>query len=126
MRQIIIVFLMILTIVFISLISLNESNKNNDEELINRLNNNNVIVKSNFDGYYVVEINDEIVVLNNSYDEIKREKINNLLNYEKFNYLIYKNDMLMYETTTKNDNVLIYKYYDAYTNKLLSSVEIGG
>ena len=44
-----------------------------------------------------------------------------------YNYdIIYKDNELMYFNDSKNDNKLIYEYYDLYTYKSIDRILVGG
>lgn len=128
MRKIIIAFIIIITIVFILLISLSKDKYSEDvfNNISIKLNNENIIIKTSFNGYFVVENNDEIIVLDRDYEQVYKESINDINNYNKYDRIIFKDNKLLYETTTIEAENIIYKYYDVYTDKLISKIPIGG
>lgn len=127
MRHFIITILLIILIIFISLISLQKSNYNDIiNQIKNKLNDNTIELISNFNNNYVIKQSTNIIVLDNNLEEIKKESIDNIKNYQKDKKIVYKNDSLLYETTIIENKKITYKYYDIWTNNEVENIIVGG
>ncbi len=123
----IILISIIICILCISYIETKNDNYLNNlkEEIKNHLNLNDEITYTNqYGNYYIIKTNNNVIVLTKDYREVLKEsisKIKELNNYE----LIYKTNRLMYEKTSiKNNNTLIYEYYDAITGQFLKKTTL--
>ena len=129
-RNVIRVVIIILIILLIVFFSLNYTINNNDsylEDLSEEIGNNyqmhsNIINVNVYGGYYIVETDDEVVVLDKEYGEVFKESSSNL-SANRSNYdLVYKTNKLMYEETVIKDGILTYNYYDAYNYEKINSI----
>lgn len=73
---------------------------------------------------YIIKTKDKVIVLDLNYEEkmlldIEKLKENNL-------ELVYRRNNLYYEEITKENEKLIYNFYDVYTNELSYTTMLGG
>lgn len=79
-----------------------------------------------YDNYYLVMNKDNIYLFNDGYEEITRISVN-LMYENKNNYdIVYRNKTIMYMDNYKNDEGIIFKYYDIYTYEEVDTVVVGG
>lgn len=130
MKKLVIVFICIMVIIFLSISYMVYV----DRKDINNL--NNIIVKktnikkynyvNKYDNYYIVLTDDYLYLYDNSFLELL--KVDTALIYEnKKKYdIIYDGKQLMYfhEYMYKNNN--IYEYYNLYTYELIDKIVLGG
>ena len=90
--------------------------KTNTQEKINYINY--------YNNYYIYKTDNNVVVLNNEYQEVEKFKSSDLAE-NKDNYeLIYKTKKLMYEKSIIEKNKVTYEYYDAKTYQKISSTTL--
>lgn len=80
--------------------------------------------KSNL--YYIILTTDNLIVLDNDYNEIINEKVSKLFKYSKKYEIVYRKNKIMYEEKKISKNKIVYKYYDIYTGEQIDRVDIGG
>jgi len=132
MKKILKIILILVVLFIIYLLTLIYINNKNDKyliELSNKIKENYEISSDityiNFhNNYYVLTTKEEIIVLNKEYDEILINDINILATNPNNYQLIYKNNKLMYESTTLKKNKINYKYYDATNNELIKETNM--
>ena len=130
MRKIVVIIVSILILMFIGMnimigidngyISKIEKDiyKNTDVKKVDYVNEH--------DKHYIVRNNEYIYLFNNNYEEITRIKLN-LVYENKNNYdIVYRDKTIMYMDNYKNEEGIIFKYYDIYTYKEIDKVIIGG
>lgn len=130
MRKIVVIIVSILILMFIGMnimigidngyISKIEKDiyKNTDVKKVDYVNE--------YDKHYIVRNNEYIYLFNNNYEEITRIKLN-LVYENKNNYdIVYRDKTIMYMDNYKNEEGIIFKYYDIYTYKEIDKVIIGG
>lgn len=76
--------------------------------------------------YYIILTTDNLIVLDNNYNEIFIEKVSKLSNYKKNYEIVYRKNKVMYEAKKVSKDKVVYKYYDIYTGELLDTINIGG
>ena len=76
--------------------------------------------------YYIILTTDNLIVLDNDYNEIFIEKVSKLSNYKKNYEIVYRKNKVMYESKKISKDKIVYKYYDIYTGELLDTINIGG
>lgn len=76
--------------------------------------------------YYIILTTDNLIVLDNDYNEIFIEKVSKLSNYKKNYEIVYRKNKVMYESKKVSKDKIVYKYYDIYTGELLDTINIGG
>lgn len=74
--------------------------------------------------YYILKTQDKIIVLDLNYEEKLSLDINELADNDL--ELVYRRNNLYYEEKLKEEEKLIYKFYDVYTNELAYTTSLGG
>ena len=115
------IIILIITIYTIYLVN---NNKNYLNNTINNIKENykldeEITYLNECNHYYIFTTKTRVIVLNNEYEEVLNESIAIIKEKEDNQELIYKTNKLMYEETTRDDNELIYKYYDATTKEFI-------
>lgn len=129
MKKLVAVFIFIILFIFISICVMVVIDKNNINDIKKEVYNNtkieNIIDVYKYDDNYLV-INEEYLYLFDfSYKEVDRISLS-LLHSNDNNYqLVYRNNMIMYMDDYKNDDGLVFKYYDIYTYELVDEVVVG-
>ena len=123
MKKIIKILIILVIIIIICILSLSytiNSNNNYEESITNKISKHyktNKITYSNYyNNYYIFKTEEDIVVLDNKYKEVYKEKISNLKPNNKYE-ILYKNNRLIYEEKIIKNNKVTYIYYDAKTNE---------
>ena len=117
-----------ITLIFIITLSIILTiSKNNDyiskiTKNIKHTLNQDITYISYYNYHYIVKNNDTYLVLNDKYDIIKKETINNIPHHE--GTLIYKNNKFVYEVKKQHKNEITYTYYDAYNNEEIKSINL--
>ena len=116
-------FIIILIIILYTIYLVN-NNKNYLNNTINNIKENyklneEITYLNEYNHYYIFTTKTRVIVLNNEYEEVLNESIATIKEKEDNQELIYKTNKLMYEETTRDDNELIYKYYDATTKEFI-------
>ena len=125
MKKLIIIFIIILSSIFIYM-SIHVNNNNNyQKELIKEIKDNyktkeNINNAYKYDNYTIFTTKKNIYVLDTNYNLILKDKNIKTKDNEQ---IIYKNNQLMILKTKIKDNKLIYNYYDL-DNKLIKKVEM--
>ena len=124
MKKILKILIIPLLIIMICILSLSYTiteNNNYKDRLLKRVTNHykidNITYINYQNNYYILTTKDYVIVLDNEYKEILKEKISILQNNDNNYELIYKTNKLMYEKTTLTKNKVTYTYYDAQTGK---------
>lgn len=129
-KKLIIPCILILVIFLIPIFSISyiiTKNNNFTNSLKSNIKNNyktseKINYVNKYGNYYIFKTANEVIVLNEEYEEITKEKISNIAknvnNYE----LIYKTNKLLYENTKRTKNKVIYEYYDIKNYKKLSEI----
>ena len=115
------IIILIITIYTIYLVN---NNKNYLNNTINNIKENykldeEITYLNEYNHYYIFTTKTRVIVLNNEYEEVLNESIAIIKEKEDNQELIYKTNKYMYEETTRDDNELIYKYYDATTKEFI-------
>lgn len=115
------IIILIITIYTIYLVNNNKNCLNNTINNIkeNYKLNEEITYLNEYNHYYIFTTKTRVIVLNNEYEEVLNESIAIIKEKEDNQELIYKTNKLMYEETTRDNNSLIYKYYDATTKKFI-------
>ena len=127
-RTIIIVVIILLAAIF-SLSYRITKNKDWEEDMINTIKEKtntqeNINYVNYYNNYYIYKTDNNVVVLNNEYQEVEKFKLGDLAD-NKDNYeIIYKTKKLMYENSIIEKNKVTYEYYDAKTYKKISSTAL--
>lgn len=74
-----------------------------------------------YDNYYILTTEDNIIVLNNRYQEVLKEDITKIKKAKNMD-IIYKNNNLMYLKKEIKNNKVIYKYYDPNNLELIKKI----
>lgn len=126
MKKLILSLLAIPLIIFIyiNIITVNNNNYKikNTSIIKEKLSLNNITTYNYYDYTYTVITEDEVIVVNDKYEIIIRESLDKITIDNCF--LIYKNNNLTCEEKEYENNKIIYKYYNALTSELISSIEI--
>ena len=128
MKKIMIICITILLVIFFSILLLVLKNdnytKNIEKEIMKNYSLKEEIKYLNkFNLYYIIVTTENLIVLDNNYQEVFKDK---KVKIEKDKELVYRLNKVMYEKTEIIKDKVVYKYYDVYTNDLIDSVEIGG
>lgn len=90
--------------------------KNTDYKEITYLNKDN--------NYYILKVKDKVIVLDLNYEE--KLSLDKKELYESNLDLVYRRNNLYYEEKVKEDEKLVYNFYDVYTNELSYTRVLGG
>lgn len=105
---------------------------NNNQKYLDNLTKNikdnykldgNITYSNKYGNYYIFTTESKVFVLNNQFEEILIENISKIKTKEDME-LIYKTNKLMYEEKEVNDNLLVYKYYDAKTGEFIKETKM--
>ena len=123
----IIVIILVVGVLYISYITTqNETQLNKIVQNIQE--NYNIKEEINYSNqygnYYIITTKNQVIVLNKEYQEILKEDISSLAENKENLSLIYKTNKLMYEKTTRKENEITYKYYDATTGELIKTTSL--
>lgn len=123
-KLIIILIIPIITISYVVIITSNNNNylKNTTENLQKSLSLNSIKSYNYYNYTYTIITGDEIIIVNDKYEVITRFKKDEIKDNNC--HLIYKNNTLVCEKKEQQNNTITYNYYDAHTDKLLSSITI--
>lgn len=103
-------------------------NENYEKELLDIVYNNtdikDIIYLNKDNNYYVIKTKVKVIVLDLNYEEkislnIEELQDNNLP-------IVYRRNNLYYEEKIKEEEKLIYKFYDITTNELIYQTSLGG
>lgn len=124
--KILIVAMIVILLCIFSLSYTINKNNNYEESIAKEIKANYPITEeiqyTNYYGnYYIFTTEKQIVVLNNEFQEVKKENLDKLAENKNNYEIIYKNNKLMYEKTNLEKNKVTYEYYDATNNKKISS-----
>ena len=125
MKKLIIIFIILLSLIFIYMNIHVNNNDNYQEKLIKEIKDNYKIKENinnayKYDNYIIFTAKKNIYVLDINYNLILKDKNIKIKAKEQ---VIYKNNQLMILKTKQIDNKLIYNYYDL-DNKLIKKVEM--
>lgn len=127
MKKVIILFISIVLVFFLSIFYIVNNNKNYKEDLLEEVNKNyakDVVYANKYGNNYVVKTKEAIVVLNDKYEEVTSVSIEESVNLE-YN-LVYRKNAIMYQKSEVKGNTIIYTYYDIKTGEEIDKVEIEG
>ena len=130
MKKLLIIFIGIIIVLFIGMcimIGINNGYINRlEEDIYKNTDISNIEYVNDYNGYYIVKNNEYIYLFNTDYEEITRIK-SNLVYDNKNNYdIVYRDKTIMYMDNYKNEEGIIFKYYDIYTYEEVDKVIIGG
>ena len=130
MKKLIVLFIGIISILFIGVLIMvgidNGYVSKLEKDIYEKTDVKDIKYVNEYDGYYIVMDNDNIYLFNNDYEEITRIKVN-LVYDNKNNYdIVYRDKTIMYMDNYKNEEGIIFKYYDIYTYEEVDSVIVGG
>lgn len=95
------------------------------KEILDNTNISDIEYVNKYNDHYIVMDNEYIYLLNSNYEEITSIKIS-LVYDNKENYdIVYRDKTIMYMDDYKNEEGIIYRYYDIYTYELIDEVVIG-
>ena len=127
MKKIIIIFIGLVLIFFLSIVFIVFNNNRYENNLLEDIKNNYskdvLYVNKSLDNY-VVRTKDKVVVLDSKYKEVSSLEIDKL--YKMDCDLVYHKNAIMYEDVVVKGNKIIYTYYDAKSGKEVDKVEIEG
>jgi len=131
MKKIIITFISVVIILFISRIYMVVNNNNYTKDLEHEILNNykleqeiKYLNKTNL--YYIILTNKNLIVLDDKFNEIKKEDVNKIKQKNKDYEIVYRLNKVMYEKKIIKKQKVVYEYYDIYTNELIDTLEVGG
>ena len=127
MKKVIILFISIVLVFFLSIFYIVNNNKSYKEDLLEEVNKNyakDIVYANKYGNNYVVKTKEAIVVLNEKYEEVTSVSIEESVNLE-YN-LVYRKNAIMYQKSEVKGNTIIYTYYDIKTGEEIDKVEIEG
>lgn len=127
-KIIIIIFITIVLLVFGIILYPVIKNDNYNKRLINDIYDNtdikNITYLNKDNNYYIIKSNDKIIVLDLNYDEVYSILISEIT--ESKLELTYVRNNLYYKERIRDNDKLIYKYYDIKTEEEVFSSSLGG
>lgn len=127
-KIIIIIFITIVLLVFGIILYPVIKNDNYNKRLINNIYDNtdikNITYLNKDNNYYIIKSNDKIIVLDLNYDEVYSILISEIT--ESKLELTYVRNNLYYKERIRDNDKLIYKYYDIKTEEEVFSSSLGG
>lgn len=122
----IIVILLIIISIFLIILVPPLKNKKYQEELLDAIYKNTKLENINYlnkdNNYYVVKIDNKVIVLDLNYEEVFSKE---LLKEENLQ-IVYKRNNLYYEEKIRKKNSLKYNYYNTDDLSLIFSSTVGG
>lgn len=122
----IIVLLLIIISIFLIILVPPLKNKKYQEELLDAIYKNTKLENINYlnkdNNYYVVKIDNKVIVLDLNYEEVFSKE---LLKEENLP-IVYKRNNLYYEEKIRKKNSLKYNYYNTDDLSLIFSSTVGG
>lgn len=127
MKKVIIIFIGLVLIFFLSIVFIVFNNNRYESNLLEDIKNNYskdvLYVNKSLDNY-VVKTKNKVVVLDSKYKEVSSLEIDKLY---KMDYdLVYHKNAIMYEDVVVKGSKIIYTYYDAKSGKEVDKLEIEG
>ena len=129
MKKAIKILIIPIIIVIICILSLSYTitkNKDYQDNMLKKIeknyNINNIDYLNYYNNYYIIKNKEDIIVLNNKYEEVLKEKISNI-DTNKYE-LVYRDKKLMYEETTLKKDKVIYTYYDIKSGKEINQTTL--
>lgn len=127
-KIVIIIFIIIVLLVFGIILYPIIKNDNYNKRLINDIYDNtdikNITYLNKDNNYYIIKSNDKIIVLDLNYDEVYSILISEIT--ESKLDLTYVRNNLYYKERIRDNDKLIYKYYDIKTEEEVFSSSLGG
>ena len=97
-----------------------------EKEILDNTDINDIQYVNKYDGYYLVEDKEYLYLLNNNYEQITSMNLN-LIHNNSDNYdIVYRDQTIMYMDSYKNEEGIIFKYYDIYTYQVIDEIIVGG
>lgn len=127
MKKVIIIFISLVLIFFLSVIFIVYNNNKYENNILNEVRDKyskDVSYVNKYLDNYVVKTKDKVVVLNSKYEEVTSMNISDL--YESSYYLVYRKNVIMYEKVDVDGINIIYTYYDVKSGEEIEKVEIEG
>ena len=126
MKKYVAIIISILIIILLSITYLgsnvNKYNSNLNKVIKENYSIDNKLINVNkYNNYYILTTSDNIIVLNNKYQEIYKEDISKIKQTNNKD-IIYKNNKLMYLEKEISKNKVVYKYYDPSNLELLKEI----
>ncbi len=127
MKKVIIIFISLVLIFFLSVIFIVYNNNKYENNILNEVRDKyskDVSYVNKYLDNYVVKTKDKVVVLNSKYEEVTSMNISDL--YESSYDLVYRKNAIMYEKVDVDGINIIYTYYDVKSGEEIEKVEIEG
>lgn len=127
MKKVIIIFISLVLIFFLSVIFIVYNNNKYENNILNEVRDKyskDVSYVNKYLDNYVVKTKDKVVVLNSKYEEVTSMNISDL--YESSYDLVYRKNVIMYEKVDVDGINIIYTYYDVKSGEEIEKVEIEG
>ena len=127
MKKVIIIFISLVLIFFLSVIFIVHNNNKYENNILNEVRDKyskDVSYVNKYLDNYVVKAKDKVVVLNSKYEEVTSMNISDL--YESSYDLVYRKNAIMYEKVDVDGINIIYTYYDVKSGEEIEKVEIEG
>ena len=127
MKKILLIIISILLIIFILLLFIINNNKSYKDNLLKEVNKKyplEVKYVNKYGNNYIIKTKDKIIVLDNEYQEITSEYLEEI---KKLDYdLVYKKNTIMYQKSQVKGKSIIYTYYDIKSGEEIDKLEIEG
>lgn len=129
MKKIFKILVVVIIVILLGIFSLSYTiNKNNnyEENIVETIKANyhfteEIQYTNYYANHYIFTTKKQVVVLNNQFQEVKKENLDQLAENNNNYDIIYKDNKLMYEKTILEKNKVTYEYYDATNNEKISS-----
>jgi len=130
-KRIIITCISLIVFGFILIVYIVNKNDNYMKNILNDIKENydiedKIDYYSMSNGNYVILTSNNLIILDEEFEEVFKEDLNNIVTKDKKYDIVYKNDIPMYEMKEQNNRKIKYIYYDLYTGELIEEIEIEG
>lgn len=130
MKKIIIAIISIILILFLSVLFIVKNNDKYKDNVLKEVNKNyakDVVIANKYGDKYVVKTKDNIVVLDDKYQEVESISLEEVADFDDDKYeLVYRKNQIMYQKKEVKGSKVIYTYYDVKTKEEIDKIEIEG
>lgn len=120
----IIVIIIPLFIVLYPIITNNKYEKELFELIYQNTEYQDILYLNKDNNHYIIKTKDKLIVIDLNYEEKLSLNINELS--ESNLELVYRNDNLYYHEKVREEEKIVYNFYDVYTNELSYTTSLGG
>ena len=131
MKKIVVIIIIIICLLFYLMVLKINSNSKYEQELLNSITKNykieNKIISYKLDkDKYLITTSDDIIVLNDKYEEVLKIALNTICDkYHNYEFSYKNNNLFLLEKTVQNKSIT-YKYYNIYNCEQEKETTIGG